>query len=250
MKNKKKILLIGGSGTLGSSIIKSKIFNNIEAPEKKNLNLLKSSSIKKYLNKKYDLIINCAAMARMKDCEKNSFKAVKINIFGTLNLVKEIINYRKKFKKKIKIIHISTDGVYNSTKGNYFENSRLSPYNVYGWTKLGSEIIIKTLNEYVIIRTRFFDKNNIKYKTAASDIFTSMIDVQNLVKEISDISKTNFNGIINVGGKRKSDFANYRKFKYSIKPCKRKDILDNLKFKIAKDSSMNLSLLKRIKNRL
>ena len=44
-------------------------------------------------------------------------------------------------------------------KGNYFENSRLSPYNVYGWTKLGSEIIIKTLNEYVIIRTRFFDKN-------------------------------------------------------------------------------------------
>ena len=95
MKNKKKILLIGGSGTLGSSIIKSKIFNNIEAPEKKNLNLLKSSSIKKYLNKKYDLIINCAAMARMKDCEKNSFKAVKINIFGTLNLVKEIINYRK-----------------------------------------------------------------------------------------------------------------------------------------------------------
>ena len=68
----KKALLIGGSGTLGSAIIKSKLFKNIDSPPKRNLNLLKKSSINKFLKKKYDLIINCAALARMRECEKKS----------------------------------------------------------------------------------------------------------------------------------------------------------------------------------
>jgi len=32
-------------------------------------------------------------------------------------------------------------------------------------------------------------------------------------------------------------------------PCKRKDIVKNLGFKIAKDASMNLNLLKRLKGK-
>ena len=69
--------------------------------------------------------------------------------------------------------------------GKYSENSSLKPYNIYGWTKLGSELIIKNLDKYIVVRTRFFDKKNIKYQTAATDIFTSMIEVENLVKEIN-----------------------------------------------------------------
>ena len=38
------------------------------------------------------------------------------------------MSYQSHHKKKIKLIHISTDGVYPSTKGNYFENSKLKPY--------------------------------------------------------------------------------------------------------------------------
>ena len=66
----------------------------------------------------------------MKECEKNPSKAIKVNIFGTLNLVKEIKKYEANFKKKMKLIHISTDGVYASIKGNY------SVYNTP--TKIGS----------------------------------------------------------------------------------------------------------------
>ena len=242
MKN--KVLLIGGSGNLGSAIIKSKIFKNLHYPSKKKLNLLNKLSIRKNLKKKYNLIINCAALARMKECEKNPKKAIKINISGHLNLVKEIINYEIKNKNIIKLIHISTDGVYPSTKGNYSENAFLKPYNVYGWTKLYSEFIIKKLKNYVIIRTRFFNKKNIRFNTAATDIFTSMIEIQKLIKEIKNISSKKFIGIVNIGDKRDSDFKNYKKYKPSIKACKRKDILKNLRFKIAKDASMNLNLLK------
>ena len=247
MKRGKRILLIGGSGTLGSCIIKSKIFKKIDAPKKNQLNLTNKSNIKKFLFKRYDLIINCAAVARMKECEKKPIKAIKINIFGTLNLINEIKNYESFYGKKIKLIHISTDGVYPSINGNYAENGKLKPYNVYGWTKLCSEAFVKMLTNYIVIRTRFFDKNKIRFKTAATDIFTSMLEVKNLVKEIKKISNTNFTGIINVGKKRESDYSNYKKYKPQIMPCKRKDILKNLNFRIAKDASMNLTLLKKIK---
>ena len=247
MRRGKRTLLIGGSGALGSSIVRSKIFKNIDAPKKKKLNLLNKSSIRSFLSKKYDLVINCAAIARMKECEKNPIKAIKVNIFGNLNLVTEIINYENVYKKKIKLIHISTDGVYPSSNGNYSEKSMPKPYNVYGWTKLCSEIFVEMLGNYVIVRTRFFDKTKIRFDIAATDIITSMLEVKNLVKEIKFISTTSFNGIINVGKKKESDFLNYKKFKSNIKPCKRKDIVKELNFKIAKDASMNLSLLKKIK---
>ncbi len=249
MKKGKKILLIGARGNLGSSIVSSKLFKNLDTPKKKKLNLLNKSSIKNYLKKGYHLIINCAAMGRMRECEKNPIKALKVNVFGTLNLVEEIINYEIRSKKKVKLIHISTDGVYPSTKGNYNEKDKLKPYNVYGWTKLCSESIVKMLDKYIIIRTRFFDKKNIRFNTAATDIFTSMLEKNDLVREIKNISLTNFIGIINIGKKRKSDFENYKKYKANIRSCKRKDIIKNLGFKIAKDASMNLSLFKKIKNR-
>ena len=47
IKNK-KALLIGGSGNLGSSIIKSGLFENLHCPQKKNLNILDRNSIGKY----------------------------------------------------------------------------------------------------------------------------------------------------------------------------------------------------------
>ena len=186
----------------------------------------------------------------MKECERNPFKAIRVNILGTSNLIKEILHYENNYKKKIKLIHISTDGVYPSTEGNYSEKSPLKPYNVYGWTKLCSETIVQMLKNYVIIRTRFFDKSNIRFNTAATDIFTSTIEVQSLVKEIKYITSIEFNGVINIGKKRKSDFENYKKFKKNIKPCKRKDVLQGISFKIAKDASMNLSLLKKLKRKL
>ena len=250
MKDEKKVLLIGGSGTLGSSIIRLKIFNKLDSPKKKDLNLLKVSSITEFLKNDYNLVVNCAAIARMANCEKKPFKAIRLNIYGTLNLVKEIMNYENCYNKKIKLIHISSDGVYPSTKGNYSENTELRPYNLYGWTKLCSEAFVKMLKNYIIIRTRFFDKRNIKYNTAATDIFTSAMEVENLVKEIKNIYLTKFTGVINVGGRRSSDFENYKKFKPQIKPCKRKDIVKNLDFEIAKDASMNLNLFKKLKNGL
>ena len=148
---KGKVLLIGGSGNLGSALKKLKLFKKIDSPKKENLNLLNVTSINKFLNKKYSIIINCAAMARMTECEKKPNKAFQANVIGTLNLVKAI----NKYKKNIRLIHISSDAVYPSTNGNYSEKSILKPYNFYGWTKLCSELIVKKLKNYVYVTLEF-----------------------------------------------------------------------------------------------
>ena len=247
MKKNKDILLIGGSGSLGSAIIKSKLFKNLYFPNKKKLNILNRKQIKKILKKnKFHLIINCAAMARIIDCENNISKAIRVNIEGTFNLVQEVLSHEIKTNKKIKFLHISSDGVYPSQKGNYSEKSSLGPYNTYGWTKLASEFLVKFLEKHLIIRTRFFDKKKIEFKKSATDLFTSNIEISELVKKIKVLSTKNFNGIVNVGSNRRSDYIAYKRFKNNLMPCRRKDIVKNLNVDLAKDSSMNLSFFNKI----
>ena len=246
----KKILLIGGSGNLGSQIIKSGLYTNIHYPSRKKLDLRKLEGMKKYIRKNnFNIIINCASLARVKDCEKNISLTIDNNILGTLNLVKAIQDYEIKKKKKIVLIQISTDAVYPSLKGNYRENSKLGPYNVYGWSKLASEFLVRVLQKVIIIRTRFYKKNLIKYKYSANDIFTSQIDISLMPKYIYYLIKDKFFGIINIGDSRKSDFKIYKEIKPNLKPFKRKDLLKNLGFEIAKDASLNLNKFNKIKKK-
>ena len=242
-----KILLIGGSGNLGSEILKSNLFKNIYAPPKKKLNILYTHQIRDTLKKiNPKTIIHCASLARMKECEKDKSSAINNNVLGTLNLIKQILEFQK---INIKLIYISSDAVYPSIKGNYKESSELGPYNVYGWTKLSAEFLVKILSNYIIIRTRFYNKEKINYKFSASDIFTSQIDIKKLPKYIKYLLKENYIGEINVGGKKISDFSLYKRIKPKLKAFKRKNLIKSLKFKIAKDSSLNLRNFNRIKKK-
>ena len=180
----------------------------------------------------------------MKDCEKKKINAFNINVVGTLNIVKSVY----KINRDIKIVHISSDAVYPSKKGNYGEKSRLEAYNFYGFTKILSEKVILNLKNYMIIRTRFFDKKKIPFTHSATDSFSSSIEINKLTINIKKLIKKKFKGIINVGEKRISDYNLYKKFKKKIKKCKRSDIQKELEFEISKDASLNCQLLKKVLN--
>jgi len=239
----RKILVLGGSGTLGKTLKKKSFFKKHFFPSSKKIDITKSENLEKFIRKnKINLIINCAAIARMKICEKYKNKSYKVNVLGVQNL-KETISKLK--QRKIKLIQISSDAVYSSIKGNYSENSKLKPYNYYGKTKFFSEKIVKKLDDFIIIRTRFFNKNKIKFIKVADDSFSSSIEVNKLVKYIIFLIKINFKGIINVGGKEISDFDLYKKYK-KIVLCKHEDIQKRIDFKISKNSSMNINKLKKL----
>ena len=238
----KKILITGGTGALGQKLKDNEFFKNSYFPTKKQLDLRDRKKISKFFNsKKINLVINCAAIARMSKCENNKFLAFETNVVGTMNLVLEILK-----KKNIKLIHISSDAVYKSDQGNYKENDNLDFYNFYGLTKILSDYIVRYLKNFLIIRTRFYDKKKIKFKKYASDSYSSAIEIENLVKKIEKLTKKNINGVINIGDKKKSDFEIYHNLNKKIIKTKLNKIKNNIKFNISKDASLNLSRQKKI----
>ncbi len=100
-------LLLGGSGNLGSSLIKSRLFTNLKFPRKKTLNILSKRKIENYLLKNnIKIVIHCAGMARVRECERFKNRAFKTNILGTTNIVKSIKKIDKKHGLKIKLVYI------------------------------------------------------------------------------------------------------------------------------------------------
>ena len=244
---KSKILLLGGSGNLGSTIIKSNIFKNILYPNKNKINILNKKKIINFLiENKIQIIIHAAGLARIKDCEKFKNKAKKINVDGTNNIVNSIKYIKKKLNIEIMLVYISSDAVYSSTEGNYEETDKLKPYNYYGITKMKAEKKVLKLKKFIIIRTRFFNKNKIPFKYSADNIFTSSIEVNILVSYIKLLIKKKFNGVINVGRKKISDYKNYKKYKKNLIKCDKSKIFKKLNFTIATDASLNINKLKNL----
>jgi len=243
----KHILLTGGSGKLGQAIIKSGIFQSVLAPSRDVLDITKPETIEQFFKEnEIDAIIHCAALARMAECEESPAKAMQINIIGTNNLIIATLKKEKELKKSIRFVHISTDYVYPGIKGNYSEKDETIPFNNYGWAKLGAECAVNLLSNFCIIRTSFFDPENIKFDCSANDAYSSKVPIGYLVKAIAKMLENDFIGRINIGSDRKSDYERCKEFKPSLKECKLKDILGNVPFQMAKDASMNCSLWNEI----
>jgi len=96
-----------------------------------------------------DLVLNCAAYTAVDKAEDEPDLAIKINADGPRNIA-EIAKI-----KGAKLIHISTDYVFDGTKeGAYVETDIPNPLGVYGKSKLQGEVDIqKTLKEHFIVRT-------------------------------------------------------------------------------------------------
>jgi len=212
-----KILIIG-TGFLGRYLLrelnKSKVkaygtrFNQTNQAELK-VDIRSIDSIKKCISQlKPDTIINCAANVDLDFLEKNEKEANVINAIGAKN-VALIAN-----QNDIKLIHISTDGIFDGKKGNYSEEDVPNPINVYGKSKLmGEQLIKENSNNYVIIRTNFYGFNKqgkhllnwilttLKHKKQMigfDDIFFTPLEISNLCMMINDITKKNVQGIIHL----------------------------------------------------
>tara|TARA_Y100000591_G_scaffold113112_1_gene96566 strand:- start:467 stop:1174 length:708 start_codon:yes stop_codon:yes gene_type:complete len=233
-----KIVFTGGSGRFGK-VFKSKTkLKNIFYPNKKELNILNISSIKKYLSKKKPkIVIHAAGLSRPMDMhEKDINQSIDKNIIGTCNLVKicKILD--------IKIIYFSTNYVYPGIKGNYKENDPLLPYNNYSWSKLGGECAVQMYKNSLIIRLCMTEKPFV-HNFAFKDLITNFIFQEDFVKIIPKLIK--HKGIINFGGKTMSVYNFAKKTKKDIKGVLAFKLL---KKKIPLNHSMNLKKINKILN--
>ena len=245
-----KILLTGGSGKLGTAIQNCGKFEGIIAPphgtkeffHPNDLDITSELEIKSTLDRyNPDIIIHTAALVKMARNEEEPLLAMDTNIQGTLNLVRAVKETELNSGKKIRFIYTSTDGVYQGTRGFYSETDQTIPYNKYGWSKLAAECVVRLLPNYCIIRKSFFDPNNIPFDTAATDKFSSRVEIDYIVKAIKFLADSDFVGVINVGRTTISDYGLYRLYK-DIKPVDFESVQKNSPVKLAQNASLDCSL--------
>ena len=148
-------LVTGASGQLGRSIkslVKLQHINNsFVFATRDQLNLSDLKSLKRYFETHtFNLIINCAAYTAVDRAELDEKEANMVNHLA----VKQIAEIAK--NKNIKLIHISTDFVFNGFKSQpYLESDTTDPLNIYGKTKLAGENAVISIMKFnaIIIRT-------------------------------------------------------------------------------------------------
>jgi len=152
----KKILVTGGTGSIGSCIVKELLKFDVDEvcifsrDEIKQFMMRKTISDKRlnfivgdvreykslervFERNNFDIVYHVAAMKHVVICEENPIEAVKTNIFGTQN----VVDLARKHGVP-KLINISTD-------------KAVSPYNVMGATKFIGERIVFNAN-YTSVR--------------------------------------------------------------------------------------------------
>ena len=164
----KKFIVTGGNGFIGSNLInflvkKNYFVINIDKGKyTKKSYLLDGINKKSYrfykldinnkkiftLFKKYkpDAIFNLAAETHVDRSIETPKEFVNSNILGTFNILEQLKKYNKKFKKKIKLIHISTDEVFGDLKKKERskENSQYQPSSPYSASKASADHLIKS----------------------------------------------------------------------------------------------------------
>ena len=148
----KKILITGSSGLLGQKITDklSGLFNVLSLSKVGSDNCLDITSkdaVHNTFNEfKPDIVINCAAFTNVDKSETEKSLARDVNVKGLTNIISSL-------PVNSKIIHISTDYVFDGESGDYKEDDMKLPINYYGKTKLEADNLLMGSNcNYLIIR--------------------------------------------------------------------------------------------------
>ncbi len=220
----KKILITGVSGFVGYSLYELLSKNNFEVfgfynktkIDLKNtfsVDIKKRSDVIKILDEiKPDIIVHTAALTSTTYCEKNPEEAWLTNTLAT----KYFTEYSK--GKNSYLIFISTDLVFDGLKGNYKEEDKTNPVNVYGQTKKEAEELISQISpRFSILRssliygrswckTKGADEKIINYLLEGKKIklfvdeFRNFLFIEDMLKVLKYFCENEVEGLFHIGG--------------------------------------------------
>ncbi|MBI1806403.1 MAG: dTDP-4-dehydrorhamnose reductase [Ignavibacteria bacterium] len=150
----KRVLITGTNGLLGQKLVEllsrssnytllltskqeRSVFEEDSLPYRQLDTTNKQDVIKTIEEFEPDVIINTAAMTNVDQCEKERELAWRVNVNSVEHLV-----YAAKLTGA-RLIHISTDYVFDGKAGPYTEQDRPNPISYYGRTKLASENVLQ-----------------------------------------------------------------------------------------------------------
>jgi dTDP-4-dehydrorhamnose reductase len=146
-----KVLLTGANGQLGHCF--KDVFPTdwqLLATNSQQLDITDHSAVDYFISKhRPDAIVNAAAYTAVDKAEDEYELAYNVNALGPKNLAVSAKKYHAK------LIHISTDYVFDGTKYSpYLEDDLTSPINVYGEVKRAGELfVLDNYSSAIVIRT-------------------------------------------------------------------------------------------------
>lgn len=116
-----------------------------------------------------DAVIHCAAMTDVDFCQSHLDDAALINAYIPGVLAQEVN------KRNIPLLHVSTDSVFDGTRGNYCEEDLPNPINVYARTKLDGEFrVFDAYPAALVVRVNFFGWSWQGYRSLAEWFFNRL----------------------------------------------------------------------------
>ena len=166
----KKFVVTGGSGFIGSNLVKFLLkknyfvinidklsysanpYNLKKIEKNRNYKFFKTdinnqSQVYTILNRfKPDGIFNLAAETHVDRSIDDPKSFINSNLLGVYNLIQALRKFLKKNKKKIKLVHVSTDEVYGDIekRKRSDENCSYNPSSPYSASKAGADHLIKS----------------------------------------------------------------------------------------------------------
>ena len=145
------ILITGGSGQVGGALLRLAPSGvEVVAPSRSELDLTDPVALAAMVGaRSWAAVVNCAAYTAVDKAESDVVAAWQINALAPAALATATA------AAGIPLIHVSTDYVFDGRKAEpYREDDPVAPLGVYGASKLGGEVAVRTANPaHVILRT-------------------------------------------------------------------------------------------------
>ena len=243
IKKKKKLLILGGSSLLAYLWVKkvNHIYEIYITKHKCCTNYMNLRSIKidpfsrnslQTILESYeiDIVLNCIGLTSVEACESNPIEAFRLN-----SLLPGIIANACNFTNT-KLIHISTDHLFDNQNILYSEEDEVRLLNVYAKSKYEGELeVLTNCQTSIICRTNFFGygpshKNSFSEWIEESaknkqkimlfnDVFFTPVSGKNLAFYAHQLIENNFSGIFNISSNKKIS-----KFEFGKLLCKKLNI--------------------------
>jgi dTDP-4-dehydrorhamnose reductase len=134
-----RIFVTGAKGMLGRTLTKNLVGHDLFLTDVDELNITDSEAVDRAISSfSPDIVIHCAAMTQVDDCETGKDKAFAINATGSKNVA------IASCKTGAHLIAISTDYVFSGELDRpYHEWDQTNPKTVYGTSKLAGEWAVR-----------------------------------------------------------------------------------------------------------
>ena len=162
-------------GSVNNNVIQTTTFTVLQS------DLTAQGAVEHLFECRPDWVINCAALANLEACEAEPVLAEKLNSELPEKLAKYVA------RGGARLVHISTDAVFDGRLGSYREIDAPNPLSLYARTKLNGERAVLAANpEAIVARVNLFGWS-LSGKRSLAEWFFNNLSSGNRMQGFTDV---------------------------------------------------------------